>query len=89
MEYGTTIKRRIKWAQRGLGIFTFLGIACYIAGWITWNSISVTMSLIFGVIALVFYCFLYYKKLLVRCSEDYSDQCRRHRRIDTFGNWAY
>ena len=44
--------------SRGIGVFGFLGVTCYIVGWITLNSILEPISNIFG--AIVFVCFVSY-----------------------------
>eukprot|EP00944_MAST-04C_sp_MAST-4C-sp1_P006762 g6762.t1 len=61
MEFGGTIKKRIKWGQRGLGLFSLMGIMCYIAGWVTRNFAIRMISIVLGTIGAGSFPFIYYK----------------------------
>ena len=44
---------RVKWSQRGICTFGFLGILCYIVGESTGNNIFQIIAIVCGVIALI------------------------------------
>ena len=44
---------RVKWAQRGIGTFFFVGILCYIVGWSTSNDVFQISAIVCGGIALL------------------------------------
>ena len=54
-------QQRITWAQRGLGIFSLIGIICYIAGWYTRNFVIQMISIVLGAMGLGSFPYICYK----------------------------
>ena len=51
---------RVKWSQRGIGTFGFLGILSYIVGWSIRNNTFQILAIVFGGIVLLCVVFLLY-----------------------------